>query len=91
MSIKLSYDVISDIAIDNSEKFTLIQEILEDVDDHGDSTKRLIFQDNETKKFYHAFISIQKEWGFDADINPKEFDCREVIPREKIVTVYETL
>lgn len=89
--LTLTFDEVSDISIDNSQKYTLIEDILEDVDDHGDSTKRLIFQDNTTKKFYHAFIQIPKEWGFDKDVNPSEFDCQEVIPKEKIITVYETL
>jgi len=78
-----------DIIDHNHQRFDTIQNELVDVDDHGDSTREIIFEDENGLYFRFDYIQ-QKEWGMMIE-NDDVIECEQVRKVIKQITVYESI
>lgn len=85
--MEITYKELLSLLDHEHEVFVTVENELEDVDDHGDSSYFLIFRNPVTNECWEVTYSIEKEWGV---IKLDAYDCERVYPHIVQKTVWRT-
>lgn len=88
-TIELSSDEVLELICGGTvENYELIENRLEDVDDHGDSNHYAIIQDTKTNKYYRLYYICQRQNGMIFSNGGVE-TLTEVVPSQKTITIWK--